>query len=266
MSPLRWNTLDEAALWLSEVTGEAWSPRRILNDVLNLYRVTKGNVPPPTCLRCAPPHGTTFGRYKWDAKNGTPSNSFVYVCDAPYQTVALYPSQVDDLLKTGETRITLAEESEDAYGREGDYVFVEPMAQGLKVGVSSVGMGAVDLQDFAGRVVAAKRASNDASSTLDVGVELTTPASDSAMKGTPAPIRMQSRKGDKWTDSQLRQLLHESMLPEMTQQKLADQYGVTRQRMSRILEAARGKLSKSRPVSVFTVANANPVTRKRRNI
>jgi hypothetical protein len=84
------------------------------------------------------------------------------------------------------------------------------------------------------------------------------------MTGT-APIRTQSRKGDRWTDIELLQLLHESALPEMTQQKLADQYGVTRQRMSQILGAARGKHSKSKPVSVFNVANAKTGTRKRRN-
>jgi hypothetical protein len=169
MSLLRWNTLDNVALCLSDVTGDAWSPDRILNAVLNLYRVSKGKVPPPpTCLRCAPPHGTKFGLYKWDADNGTPSNPFVYVCDAPYQTVALFPSQVDDLLKTGETLISMAERPEDAHGREGEYVFVEPMELGLKVGVSSVGMSAIDLQEFAGRVVAAKRTVNEACLAVDV--------------------------------------------------------------------------------------------------
>lgn len=152
MSLLRWNTLVNVALRLSDVTGEAWSPDRILSNVLDLYHVSKGkDAPPPTCLRCAPPHGTKFGRYKWDFDNGTPSNPFVFLCEAPYQTVALYPSQVDDLLKTGETLISMAGRPENTYGREGEYMFIEPMEQGLKVGVSSVGISAIDLQEFAGR-------------------------------------------------------------------------------------------------------------------
>ncbi|WP_321821895.1 MULTISPECIES: hypothetical protein [unclassified Burkholderia] len=151
---LRWNTLDDAASLLSALTGEAWTPRRILSDVLDGYRIPQGKTQPPTCLRCAPPRSTKFARYKWDAENGTPSNPFVYVCPAPYQTVALYPAQVDDLLKTGEAAISIAERPEDDYGRPGEYVFVEPLELGQKVGISSIGMNSADLQEFAARVVA----------------------------------------------------------------------------------------------------------------
>ncbi|WP_124515802.1 hypothetical protein [Burkholderia ubonensis] len=151
---LRWNTLDDAASLLMELTGEVWTPHRILSDVLDMYRAPQGKTPPPTCLRCAPPHGTKFARYKWDAENGTPSNPFVYVCAAPYQTVALYPAQVDDLLKAGEATISVAERPEDDYGRPGEYVFIEPPEQALTIALSSVGMSAAGLREFAARVVA----------------------------------------------------------------------------------------------------------------
>lgn len=151
---LRWNTLDDAASLLMELTGEAWTPRRILSDVLNGYRIPQGNAQPPTCLRSAPPRSTKFARYKLDAENGTPSNPFVYVCAAPYQTVALYPVQVDDLLKTGETVISIAERPEDDYGRPGEYVFIEPPEQALTVALPSIGMSATGLQEFAARVMA----------------------------------------------------------------------------------------------------------------
>lgn len=154
---LRWNTLDDIASLLTELTGEVWTPRRVLSDVLDAHRISQGKAQPPTCLRCAPPRGTNFARYRWDAENGTPSNPFVYVCAAPYQTVALYHAQVDDLLKTGETAISIAERPEDDYGRPGEYVFVEPPGQALTIALSSVGMSAAGLHEFAARVVA-KRA------------------------------------------------------------------------------------------------------------
>ncbi|WP_321804892.1 hypothetical protein [Burkholderia sp. BCC1993] len=151
---LRWNTLDDAASLLSALTGEAWTPRRILSDVLDGYRVPQGKTQPPTCLRCAPPRSTKFARYKWDTENGTPSNPFVYVCAAPYQTVALYPAQVDELLKTGEAAISIAERPEDDYGRPGEYVFIEPPEEALTVALPSIGMSAAGLQEFAARVMA----------------------------------------------------------------------------------------------------------------
>lgn len=159
MPLLRWNTLDDAASSLSELTGEAWSPRRILSEVLDIYCVSQGKRAPRTCLRCAPPHDTKFSRYAWDAERGTPGNPFVYVSEAPYQTVPLYPKQVDDLLKTGATLVAVAERPEDDYGRAGEYVFVEPMKRALTVGIASVGMRAADLQEFVARYVPAETAS-----------------------------------------------------------------------------------------------------------
>lgn len=175
---LRWNTLDEAASLLSEITNEAWTPRRILSNVLDMYRAPQGKIPPPTCLRCAPPRGTKFARYKWDTENGTPSNPFVYVCAASYQTVALYPAQVDDLLKTGEAAISVAQRPEDDYGRPDEYVFVEPPEQSLTVALSSVGMSAAGLQEFAARVIAERPEVTSATPPSDspADVEDATPA------------------------------------------------------------------------------------------
>lgn len=52
-----------------------------------------------------------------------------------------------------------------------------------------------------------------------------------------------STKRNKWTDKALKQLWNESLAPEMTQKKLAEQYGVTHQSISKQIKRARDKFS-----------------------
>jgi hypothetical protein len=52
-----------------------------------------------------------------------------------------------------------------------------------------------------------------------------------------------STKRNEWTDNALKQLWNESLAPEMTQKKLAEQYGVTHQSISKQIKRARDKFS-----------------------
>ena len=58
---------------------------------------------------------------------------------------------------------------------------------------------------------------------------------------TEGAIRTVSRRGDEWADAELRALLEEMALPGATQQKLAEKYGVTRQRISVLIKQAKEK-------------------------
>ncbi|AHI63164.1 hypothetical protein [Burkholderia thailandensis] len=69
--------------------------------------------------------------------------------------------------------------------------------------------------------------------------------------------------GAKWSNADLMQLLEQSKLPEMTQRKLADRYGVSRARIGALLKDAKAKLS-TKPVSAFTYGGTSNVGRKRR--
>ena len=122
--PLLWNTLDEAAGWLSKATGETWSARHVLNAVLSIYKGDRHR-PPPTGLMAALPRETQFGLYEWDADKGTPSNPFVRKHSMPWQTVPLYSVHVHEILLCGETSLSIARQPDDYVGQAGQYVFIE---------------------------------------------------------------------------------------------------------------------------------------------
>ncbi len=79
-------------------------------------------------------------------------------------------------------------------------------------------------------------------------------ASAKAGETLAAAIRTIKRKGEKWSDAELRTLLEESKLPGMTQDKLAQKYGVTRQRISKLLREAKDKFEASAKASFFPTA------------
>lgn len=124
--PMLWNTLDEAARWLSQITSQAWAARHVLNAALTSYEAKHSN-PPPTCLSAAMPRDTLFGFYEWDTEKGTPANPFVRKHNMPWQLVPLYEVHVYELLLCGETRQSIACRPEDYDGVDGQYVFIEPL-------------------------------------------------------------------------------------------------------------------------------------------
>ena len=83
---LSWNTLEEAAKWLSKETKEEWTAKGVL-DAANRHKIQ---------LRAAPPKSTKFALYRWDTEKGAPSNPFVFQHAMPWQTLPLYPSQIQE--------------------------------------------------------------------------------------------------------------------------------------------------------------------------
>lgn len=138
--PLLWNTLDEAADYLSIVTGAQWSPNAVLSAALEYYNQGHPQRPRPTWIKAAPPRSTEFGFYLWDTKAGTPANPFVRQYCMPWHTLPLYPVHLSELLATGETRQNIARKPNDDYGQEGQYVFIEPLEAGFTVTRPMLGM------------------------------------------------------------------------------------------------------------------------------
>lgn len=71
-------------------------------------------------------------------------------------------------------------------------------------------------------------------------------------RNSSAPqFRTSTRKGDRWSDAELRSLLAESAQTGVTQKVLADTYGVTRQRISALLKVAGEKFAAPNRASLF---------------
>ena len=71
--PLVWNTLDEAAEWLAELTGESWNLRRVLDTALRFplegtYKNGPSNL--KTAISAAIPHGHQTQAYILDTGEG----------------------------------------------------------------------------------------------------------------------------------------------------------------------------------------------------
>lgn len=139
MKPLEWNTLDEAASWLSESTGEVWTARHVLSAALNYSTSARRSI---SYLKAAMPRDTKFALYVSDNDKGTPTNPFVRQFSLPWQTVRLCLVHVRDLLIHGETAVSIARSPEDGDGIENEYVFIEPLDQEHVITVDMVGVTA----------------------------------------------------------------------------------------------------------------------------
>lgn len=146
--PLSWNSLAEAADWLTELTGRAHTEKQVLNLGLVTYRDPLRNSP-PTCLQAAPPRDTKFGMYRFDAKQGTPSNPMVRQHEMGWQLIPLYRNHLGELLACGETFASIAKRPDDWDGQAGHYVLIEPLTEPFKVTLPMVGITGQDLVQLA---------------------------------------------------------------------------------------------------------------------
>lgn len=166
--PLSWNTLDDAASWLTEATGLPWTARKVLDAALTTSKNNLSN-PGLIYLKAAPPIDTKFAFYRWDAEKGTPSDPLVYQHSMPWQLIPLYRQQILELLACGETLASIARRPEDWDGIKGEYVLVEPREESLRVNLSMVGIGGRDLGSFASNFLAqAGQSSNDDANMQEV--------------------------------------------------------------------------------------------------
>lgn len=146
--PLAWNTLQEAADFLTATTGVQWTPNKVLSAALETYQPGNTQKPRPTLIKAAPPRSTALGLYRWDPEIGTPANPMVRQHDAPWQTFSLYHSNVAELLACGESQIAIAQRPEDDHGQEGLYVLIEPLDQPFTVTTQMLGLTRVALQQL----------------------------------------------------------------------------------------------------------------------
>lgn len=228
MPPLLSNTLDEAACWLSEISGEAWTARRILSAVLASYETPDPVSPPATCLRCAPPLSTKYGLYKLDPEKGTPSNPFVHVCDLSRARVHLYPIHVADLLDHGETFLSIAERPDSSYRQAGEYVLIEPIDQAFRADLSMVRISGSDLVGLAARLFPAKPTTTEPKPQEDEA----TPTAEASQPGA------NQSTGEKLTGDQREQLVKRANNGE-THTALANEFNVSRQYVSKLCKEAK---------------------------
>lgn len=115
------NTLQEAADYLAAQTREQWTPRMLLDAALRFTNRRPNGQGLPTFIKAAPPLDTTFMASKWETGGGMMLGHKTH-----WQTVPLYPSQIIELLGCGETVAAIAARPEDEWGREGQYVIINP--------------------------------------------------------------------------------------------------------------------------------------------
>lgn len=88
MAKLEWNTLKEAADYLTGETGEQWTERRVLDAALKVYQPRPSGEGKPTLIRAAPPRGTRFSLCRFDMQPATAATiPFIHQHNMPWQTI-----------------------------------------------------------------------------------------------------------------------------------------------------------------------------------
>lgn len=132
-------TIEEALAWLHKAIGETWTPRELLARILRAgheKRTFNGRFGLP--IKAAPPIDTKFGAYRLDGESGTLALPFVRQFGMPWQTVPLWPPQIEQLFHCGETTACVAGEPEDDYGEPGHYILIEPLNEPVRITLSMV--------------------------------------------------------------------------------------------------------------------------------
>ena len=147
--PFLWNTLDEAAAWLSESTGKPWTEKSVIDAAMKVHVEGFNHRPRPTLIKAAPPPDTKFSLYKWDTERGSPQNPFVRVSNVPYQTIPLSYSQLALLLVTGEAKASMVQSPSSDDGCENEYIFIEPLGEQFTVTLEMLGLSETNLKALA---------------------------------------------------------------------------------------------------------------------
>ncbi len=154
MTPLVWSKLDEAAAYLSEVTGENWTKNEVLSAAIEYPISIHRNL---TFIQVAMPRKTRFGVYVFDMDIGG-LNPFRRKRQFVWIPIRLRQFQVGDLLIHGEVQISSAGDSEAVDGlSEGDYVFIEPLGSNHVVNLDMLGIKRNDLKELARKIKTGER-------------------------------------------------------------------------------------------------------------
>jgi hypothetical protein len=154
MTPLVWSKLDEAAAYLSEVTGKNWTKNEVLSAAIEYPISIHRNL---TFIQVAMPRETRFGVYVFDMDIGG-LNPFRHKAQYVWMPIRLRQFQVGDLLIHGEVQISSAGDSEAVDGlSEGDYVFIEPLGSNHVVNLDMLGIKRNDLKELARKIKTGER-------------------------------------------------------------------------------------------------------------
>jgi hypothetical protein len=225
-----WNTLSEAAAWLTEVTGTTWSVRQVLDAAIRqnsrkildyLEKIEKREKvilqkhPRMTCLEAVMPRKTQFGYYERDKNEITPDNpnGLVRKRGMPGCKVELTRFDLDQLFLYGEVPVRIAVYPKREFGMEEVIMLIEPVDQVHVVTLEMVVIRGAELEALA-----------------------TEFAPSIALLKDENTKRITNKLA--WTDTELRAILDEYNQPGMTHSKLAKKFGVTRARIGQVLKKA----------------------------
>ena len=149
MTPLVWNTLQEAAAYLTESTGKNWTKNEVLSAAIEYPISIHRNL---TFIQVAMPRETRFGVYVFDMDIGG-LNPFRRKAQFVWIPIRLRQFQVGALLIHGEVQISSAGDSEAVDGlSEGDYVVIEPLGSNHVVNLDMLGIIRNDLKELARKI------------------------------------------------------------------------------------------------------------------
>lgn len=157
--PMLWNTLEEAAAWLSQTRGDTWTAKKVIDAALRAHKQDARH-PRPTLISAVLPHGCEYGIYVWDAPKGSPENPFVpkHPWALPVtEPIPLYQAHLGDILLRGKFEISMLQSPESPDGIEGEYRFIEPLGRSIEITMGMLGISGRKLRALAKLLPDAKR-------------------------------------------------------------------------------------------------------------
>lgn len=112
VAPLRWNTLEEAAAWLSEKTKENWTPKRIIDFAINQCRPDNivEDYKYPTYLRTIYPKIISdylvWVSLRLEDSSATYVSEGIQLKDKEIKTTFVFKDNLTELISTGKTVIS----------------------------------------------------------------------------------------------------------------------------------------------------------------
>lgn len=141
--PVITNTLEDAAMWLSDAMGRDWTARQVLDAVIRTCDQTaEYPLEDITCLRVLPPKNTVFGVYKRDPESYAVALQHLTL-DCEFQ---LTFNAAFDLFTRNETNVSIVK---NAVSNDEPYVVIEPRVESLRVTLDMVRISAGALQGLA---------------------------------------------------------------------------------------------------------------------
>lgn len=167
--PLEWNSLDEAAAWLAEATGEQWTARRVLDAAIRYPTADGGGGAPNrhTIISAALPPGHSIrvrvvnlgaGREIVESRGhavpeAARNDSTVPLYDLSWRTVPLLQSDVFQVLASGWVELKALHERA-SMPRIDEALYINAIEPPARVGLDALGVKREHLRTLAARTIA----------------------------------------------------------------------------------------------------------------